>query len=358
MNRVRKLKLALWTLIGLAGSVAAARFLFGLGASTNLTDANPWGVWVGFDVMGGVALAAGGFIVTATVYIFKLERFHSVVRPAVLTAFLGYLAVAVGLMFDLGLPWNIWHMIVYWNPHSPLFEVGWCVMLYLTILTLEFFPVPAEEFPRLASIRRTLVKARLPLVIVGIGLSTLHQSSLGSLFLIMPYRLHPLWYSPILPVMFLISAISLGLSMVIFESHFTAYLYRRKPETELLASFGGACRWVLAIYLTVRFADLLIRRQAAQLFVADWRTALFWFEITVMALIPIALFTSTRVRHSRAGQWTAATFAVCGIVLNRIDVGGVAHPRPDGAFYLPSWTEISISVGIVSAATLAFLFVI
>ena len=159
MNRVRKLKLALWALIGLAASVATARFVFGLGASTNLTDANPWGVWVGFDVMGGVALAAGGFIVTATVYIFKLENFHSVVRPAVLTAFLGYLAVAVGLLFDLGLPWNIWHMIVYWNPQSPLFEVGWCVMLYLTVLALEFFPVPAEEFPRLASIRAKVAQS-------------------------------------------------------------------------------------------------------------------------------------------------------------------------------------------------------
>ena len=139
--------------------------------------------------------------------------------------------MAVGLLFDLGLPWNIWHMMVFWNPHSPLFEVGWCVMLYLTVLALEFFPVPAEEFPRLAKIRAVLVKARLPLVIVGIGLSTLHQSSLGSLFLIMPYRLHPLWYSPILPVLFLVSAIALGLSMVMFESHVTAYLYRRKPET-------------------------------------------------------------------------------------------------------------------------------
>jgi Ni/Fe-hydrogenase subunit HybB-like protein len=358
MNRVRKLKLALWALIGLAVSVATARFIFGLGASTNLTDANPWGVWVGFDVMGGVALAAGGFIVTATVYIFKLERFHSIVRPAVLTAFLGYLAVAIGLLFDLGLPWNIWHMIVYWNPRSPLFEVGWCVMLYLTVLALEFFPVPAEEFPRLASIRATLVKARLPLVIVGIGLSSLHQSSLGSLFLLMPYRLHPLWYSPILPVMFLISAIGLGLSMVIFESHLTAYLYRRKPETDLLASFGSACRWVLTVYVIVRIADLFVRRQAALLLIGDWRTGLFWFEIMVMAFIPIALFSFSRVRHSRAGQWTAATFAVCGIVLNRIDVGGVAHPRPDGAFYLPSWTEIAISVGVVSTAVLVFLFVI
>ena len=196
MNRVRNLKFALWMVTGLAAAVATARFLFGLGATTNLTDANPWGLWIGFDVMSGVALAAGGFVITATVYIFKLERFHAIVRPAVLTAFLGYAAVAAGLLFDLGLPWNIWHMIVFWNPHSPLFEVGWCVMLYLTVLSLEFFPVPAEEFSALAKARRLLIKLRLPLVIAGIGLSTLHQSSLGSLFLIMPYRLHPLWYSP------------------------------------------------------------------------------------------------------------------------------------------------------------------
>ena len=161
--------------------------------------------------MGGVALAAGGFTMTAIVYIFQLERFHPIVRPAVLTAFLGYIAVVAGLMFDLGLPWNIWHMIVFWNPHSPLFEVGWCVMLYLTVLTLEFLPVPAERFSSLARLRAVLLKFRIPLVIAGIALSTLHQSSLGSLFLIMPYRLHPLWYSPLLPVLFFVSAVGLGL---------------------------------------------------------------------------------------------------------------------------------------------------
>jgi Ni/Fe-hydrogenase subunit HybB-like protein len=358
MNRVRKFKLALWTVLGLAASVATARFLFGMGATTNLSDVNPWGVWVGFDVMGGVALAAGGFIVTATVYIFKLERFHSVVRPAVLTAFLGYAAVAVGLLFDLGLPWNIWHMIVFWNPHSPLFEVGWCVMLYLTVLSLEFLPVPAEEFPKLAKIRAVLIKVRLPLVLLGIGLSTLHQSSLGSLFLIMPYRLHPLWYSPILPLLFLISAIGLGLSMVMFESHVTAYLYHRKPETEILASFASAARWVLLFYLAVRFGDLIVRHQAGNLVVADWRTGWFWFEVLVMAVIPIILFSIKQVRDSRAGQWTAASLGVFGIVLNRLDVGGIAHPRPDGLFYLPSWTEVTISAGVVSLATLVFLFMI
>ena len=358
MNRVRHLKFALWSLLGLAASVAVPRFLFGLGASTHLSDANPWGFWIGFDVMGGVALAAGGFIVTATVYIFKLERFHSVVRPAVLTAFLGYLAVAISLLLDLGLPWNIWHMMVFWNPHSPLFEVGWCVMLYLTILTLEFFPVPAEEFPRLSKVRAVLLKARLPLVIVGIGLSTLHQSSLGSLFLIMPGRLHPLWYSPILPVLFLLSAIALGLAMVIFESHLTAYLYRRQPECELMALFARAATWVLAIYLAVRFADLLLRRQAGSLTDLDWRTAMFWAEVALMAIAPIALFLNERVRRSRAGQWATATLIVFGIVLNRIDVGGVAHLRPQGAFYLPAWTEVAMSVGVVAAAALAFLFMV
>ncbi len=357
MERVRRLKLVLWLGVGLALSVAAARFLFGLGATTNLGDANAWGLWVGFDVMGGVALAAGGFIVTATVYIFHLEKLHDIVRPAVLTAFLGYAAVAFSLLFDLGLPWNIWHMLVYWNPHSPLFEVGWCVMLYLTVLLLEFLPVPAEEFPRLAKVRTVLVRFRLPLVLVGIGLSTLHQSSLGSLFLIMPYRVYPLWYSPILPLLFLVSAIVLGIMMVTFESQTTAYLYRRKPETEILAPFAGAARWVLILYLVLRFGDLILRGQAHWLIVPSIYTFLFWFEICVLAIIPLVLLSIRRVRYSTTGQWALAAVGVFGVVFNRLDTGGLAHLRPSGEFYIPSWSEISISVGIVSAATLLFLWI-
>ena len=358
MNRVRRLKLALWALIGLAASVATARFIFGLGASTNLTDANPWGIWVGFDVMGGVALAAGGFIVTATVYIFKLEKFHSVVRPAVLTAFLGYLAVAVGLLFDLGLPWNIWHMMVYWNPRSPLFEVGWCVMLYLTVLALEFFPVPAEEFPRLASIRAKVVKVTSAIshrwhrtldsapVIVGFAVSD-HAVPAASAVVLADPSSH----------VFDLRDWARTLDGNVRESSDGIPLPPKAGDRP--AGFIRQCLPMgVNIYLSVRVIDLVVRQQASRLFVADWRTGLFWFEITVMGSIPIALFSLSRVRHSRAGQWTAATFAVCGIVLNRIDVGGVAHPRPDGAFYLPSWTEIAISVGVVSAAMLVFLFVI
>jgi Ni/Fe-hydrogenase subunit HybB-like protein len=358
MSRVNRLKFILWAVAGLAAAVAAARFAFGLGATTNLSDATPWGVWIGFDVMGGVALAAGGFIMAAAVYIFRLERLHPIVRPAVLTAFLGYAAVAVGLLFDLGLPWNIWHMIIFWNPHSPLFEVGWCVMLYLTVLALEFFPVPAEEFRGLSRVRAALIRFRMVLVIAGIGLSTLHQSSLGSLFLIMPYRLHPLWYSPVLPLLFLISAIALGMMMVIFESHTTAWLYRRKPETEALSSLGGAARWVIVLYLALRFGDLAVRGRLVHLVDGGWRPVFFWFELAVMALVPLAMFSIPRVRHSHGGQWSAAALGVFGVVLNRIDTGGLMHLGPAGQFYVPSWTEVSISAGVVSAATLAFLFLV
>jgi Ni/Fe-hydrogenase subunit HybB-like protein len=356
MSRARRLKLILWAVVGLAAAVGTTRMLVGLGTTTHLSDAMPWGLWIGFDVMAGVALASGGFIMTASVYIFKLERFHDVVRPAVLTAFLGYLAVVVGLLFDLGLPWNIWHMIVFWNAHSPLFEVGWCVMLYLTVLALEFFPVPAEEFGALAKVRRVLLKWRLPLVITGIGLSTLHQSSLGSLFLGMPYHLHPLWYSPWLPVLFLVSAIALGLQMVIVESHFTAYLYQRKPETHVLEALTTPARWILLVYLVLRFGDLAARGQLARLGAREWQVAMFWFEVAVMAVLPIALLSIARVRRSRAGQWTAAGLGVFGVVLNRVDVGGLVHGGRGEALYIPAWTEITVSAGVVAAAVLAFLF--
>lgn len=358
MDRVYRFKTILWLITGIAAAVATARFMFGLGATTNLSDSTPWGFWIGFDVMSGVALAAGGFIITASVYIFKREEFHPIVRPAVLTAFLGYIAVAVGLLFDLGLPWNIWHMTVYWNHHSALFEVGWCVMLYLTVLALEFFPVPMESFPRLAKIRNFLVKFRMPLVVLGIMLSTLHQSSLGSLFLIMPYRVHPLWYSNIIPIMFFISAVALGLMMVTFESLITTHLYRRKPETELLAKLGVAARWVLLIYLAVRFTDLGVRGQFVHLFEHDWRVIIFWIEIAISAVIPIILLFMKPVRTSHAGQWVISVMTVTGIVLNRLDVGGLVHLNRGGPAYVPAWTEIAISAGVVAAAALVFLFAI
>lgn len=358
MNRVHVVKSILWGLVGLSLAVAISRFAFGLGATTNLTDTTPWGLWIGFDVMAGVALAAGGFVITALFYMMRRKEFHPMVRPAVLTAFLGYVAVVFSLMVDLGLPWNIWHMIVFWNPHSPLFEVGWCVMLYTSVLLLEFSPVPLESTSRYAKIREFLMKFRFPLVLLGIMLSTLHQSSLGSLFLIMPFKLYPLWYTDILPILFFISAVGLGLMMVSFESLVSSWIYGRKPESHLIAKLGKAAVWVLSIFLVVRFVDLAIAGKLGLIFSGTWESLLFMAEILIMAVIPIILFAIPKTRHSLAGQWIGSFLVVFGAIFNRINVGGLTMLSTTGDTYFPSWMELSISFGIVSFMVLVFLFAI
>jgi Ni/Fe-hydrogenase subunit HybB-like protein len=358
MNRVRNAKLILWLITGFAAAVALNRFIFGLGVTTNLNDATPWGLWIGFDVMGGVALAAGGFVLTAIFYIMKRDEFHPLVRPAVLTAFLGYLAVIISLLVDLGLPWNIWHMIIYWNPHSPLFEVGWCVMLYTAVLLLEFSPVPLEKFSRYAKIRNFLMKFRFVFVLLGIMLSTLHQSSLGSLFLIMPFKLFPLWYSNILPVQFFISAVALGLMMVAFESLASHWLYKRKPETNLVAKLCKAAVWVLAIYFIVKIADIIAQGKSGLIFDGSWQSNLFIVEVLISTVIPAVIFAVPDLRKRGAVQWIGSSMVVLGMMLNRIDVGGVVMLGATGDSYTPLLTEIVVSLGIISVATLVFLFAI
>lgn len=362
MERISKVKLVLWTIVGIAAAVGITRFLFGLGVTTNLSDNTPWGFWIGFDVMGGVALAAGGFVIAAISYIFGNKKLHAITRPAILTAFLGYLAVVFGLLFDLGLPWNIWHLIIFWNPHSPLFEVGWCVMLYLTVLTMEFAPVVLEKFPRipfLAKIHKVLSKIKIPLVILGIMLSTLHQSSLGSLVLAMPYRLHPLWYSPIIPVIFFISAITLGFMMVMVESMTTSYLYRREQEKTILSDLKKYAFWMIVTYLVVRFGDIIYR--GADIFLFDLSSAsiLFWIEIVLSAIIPLIIFAFPYKKLNINALYFGALTGVLGIVFNRLNVGGLTHLNNIsgiGEFYFPSLMELSVSAGVVSIAMLAFFF--
>jgi len=357
MERVGRLKLILWVLVGLGFAAAVDRYLFGLGAATHLSDETPWGLWVGFD-LSAVAMAAGGFVLAATVYVFRLERFHKLIRLVVLGAFLSYLSFSTVLLFELGLPWRIWYITIFWNPHSPLFEVGWCVMVYTAVLILEFFPVPAEEFSALARVRRFLIKFRLPLVILGIMLSTLHQSSLGSLFLIMPYRLFPLWYSPWLPVLFFTSAVALGLMMPIFESHLVGYLYRRKPQGKLLAPLGEAALWVLVLYWGIRFADLAVRGQFHELVGGAWQVKVFWIEVALMGVLPVTIFSVRRLRERPGWQWAAATLGFLGIILNRVDVGGLIDFRRGMPLYIPAGQEVATSLAIVGGAILVFLFMV
>ena len=228
------------------------RVFYGLGGSTNLSDKFPWGLWIAFDVMCGVGLAAGGFTLVAMVHIFNIEKYKPILRPAILTAFLGYSLVVVGLLYDLGRPDRLWHPLVMWNPHSVMFEVAWCVTLYSTVLFLEFLPVVLEKFG-LHKPLEWIHKISVPLMILGVLLSTLHQSSLGTLFLIVPEKLYPLWYTPILPLLFYVSAIAVGLAMTIFESWHSSRAFGRALELPLLMSMARVLAVVLSVYLWIRF---------------------------------------------------------------------------------------------------------
>jgi Ni/Fe-hydrogenase subunit HybB-like protein len=360
-NRLRTVKTILWGIMGVLAVVSVARFTRGLGAVTNLSDATPWGIWIAFDVMAGVALAAGGFTLAATVYIFRLERYRPFVRPAILTAFLGYVAVAVGLIYDLGLPWHIWHPVVYPQPHSVLFEVAMCVILYLTVLALEFSPVVLEHqwfdrVPVFRAMHRVLKRATIPLVIAGIMLSTLHQSSLGSLFLITPSRLHPLWYSPVIWVLFLVSAIGVGLLMVTLESYVSAWLFGHELPRKRLAGLGRAASVTLLVYAVVRLADLAWRGRLGLAMEPSSAAGLFWLEMALSAIIPGILLALPVVRRSVHGLGLTALVGVLGIIGYRFDVAIVAFSRPGGASYFPSWMEVAVSVGIVAGALLVFIF--
>jgi Ni/Fe-hydrogenase subunit HybB-like protein len=329
------------------------RFAKGLGAATALSDKFPWGLWIGFDVLCGVGLAAGGFTLAAVVYIFHLKRFHPIVRPAILTAFLGYAMVAVALLFDLGRPYRIWHPLVMWNPRSVMFEVAWCVMLYLTVLALEFSPIVFERF-RLEKPLRIIKAITIPLVIAGVLLSTLHQSSLGSLYLIVPSKLHPLWYSPWLPVFFYVSAIGVGLAMVIFESNLSARAFGREIELPLLAQLAKAMVVVLAFYGVIRLQDLAGRGALHYLREPSTESVLFGLEVFLGIFLPVAMLVWRRVRESREGLFAAAVLVIAGFLLNRLNVSITGMEASSGTHYFPRWTEVSVTLSLVGAGFLVF----
>jgi Ni/Fe-hydrogenase subunit HybB-like protein len=353
-----KFKFSFWKLVFLfimaVGAYATyVRFTQGLGPSTHLSDQFPWGIWVGFDVLCGVMLAAGGFTLTAAVHIFNIKRLHPIVRPTVLTAFLGYVLVSVALMFDLGRPYRIWHPLVMRNPHSVMFEVAYCVMLYTTVLSLEFSPVLLERF-NLEKPLRIVRKALIPLVIVGVILSTLHQSSLGTLYLIMPTKLHAFWYSPLLPVFFFISAIAVGLAMTIFESSMSSKYFGRQLELPILKELGRVMMVVLAVYGILRFEDLFHRGVLRQVLHFGYETRLFLLEITMAIIAPLILLSFKKVRETPGGLYISAILVVLGFITNRLNVSITGMETAAGLRYVPKWTEYGITAAIVAAGFALF----
>ncbi|MFN2441576.1 MAG: NrfD/PsrC family molybdoenzyme membrane anchor subunit [Thermoanaerobaculia bacterium] len=351
-------RITFWRVVFVAILIAGAaatviRFTQGLGPATNLSDEFPWGIWIGFDILCGVMLAAGGFTLMATVHIFNAERFHPIVRPALLTAFLGYLLVVGALMFDLGKPWNVWHPMVMWNPSSVMFEVGWCVMLYTTVLSLEFAPIVFERF-RLERPLRIIRYISLPLVILGVLLSTLHQSSLGSLYLIVPGKLHPLWYSPLLPVLFFVSAIAVGLGMTMLEAALSARHLGHRFNVSIMSSLARILLVVLAVYAVLRFQDLSARGAWGYALSGGYEASFFWVEIALTLAIPAVLLSMARIRTSARGLFWVSICVVAGFVTNRLNVSITGMEASAGVTYIPKWTEVAITASIVAVGIAIF----
>jgi len=292
-------------------------------------------------------LAAGGFCIVGAVYLFNVERLHSIVRPAVLTAFLGYLLFIVGLLFDLGRPWYIWHQLIYMNPHSVMFEVGMCVMTYTTVLFFEFLPNVFERFNLQAPIK--WIKEIYPvLIVVGILLSTLHQSSLGSLYLIMPTKLHPFWYSPALPFFFFGSAVAVGLAMTIFESTQSSRALGRQLELPVLVTLGGALLVALWVNALLRFEDFWHRGLLGQIVKPSYEAYFLWAELLMAFVIPITLLSFKKVRLSPNGLYWASVISLLGFITNRLNVGIIGFETYVGHHYLPKWTEFSVTLMIIA----------
>lgn len=353
----------------------ALRFFFGLGFITNLDDSWPWGIWITIDVASGVALAAGGFTTGALVHIFWREHYHAIVRPALLTAMLGYTFVGVGVMIDLGRFYNIWHPMLpsMWSGNSALFEVGMCVMVYLTVLYIEFLPIfveglkgriklpgplaglnaPIESL--LGFLETSLDKVMFIFIIAGVVLSCMHQSSLGTLMVIAKYKMHALWYTPIMPFLFLLSAIMVGFPMVIFESIIASKSFRLKPEMDIIGPLARVTAIIGTLYAAVKILDLLIRDAFGLLFTGSFESLMFWIELGVCVILPVAIFYSSRARKSPALLMTGASLIVAGIVINRINVFLVAfNPLYSTKSYFPAIGEIAVTVAMI--CTIMFLY--
>jgi Ni/Fe-hydrogenase subunit HybB-like protein len=345
----------LMIILVVVGAVAAiVRFVFGLGETTNLTDKYPWGLWVSFDVVTAVPLAAGSFTLGAIVHCFNIKKLEPLVRPAIVTGFLGYSLVCVGLLVDLGQPHKGWHVLFYWNLHSPMFEVAMCVFAYTTVLFLEFLTPVAEKFGWTFSLR-VLRWFELPLVIAAASISTLHQSSLGTFFLIAVDKLHNLWYNPLLPLLFWMSAICTGMCIIIIEA-MSCHKWMGQPnEDDLLHTLVKILPWTLGAYITVRILSLFFLSDRP-LFDNSVMTWLFVIELGVGFVLPFVLFSVMSMQNNVRYLGRAATLVVLGVILNRFNVSMFGMMDPN-EIYFPSTIESLVTIGIIAAHILFFVVI-
>jgi Ni/Fe-hydrogenase subunit HybB-like protein len=339
----------------------AYRFIAGLGATTNLSQTNPWGIWIGFDMLSGVALAAGGYTIATSVYIFGLKDYHPIVRPAVLTGFLGYLFAVLGLTADLGRPWNLPVPLFFsWGGPSVMFEIAWCVVLYLSVLGMEFLP-PVFEWLGWPRARKIALNMTIGLTVAGVMLSTLHQSSLGGLFLMAPTKLHPLWYSPFIPAYFFISSIAAGLSMVIVESALSHRAFQSRADhtvnvDKLALGLARGASSVLFCYFFVKVQGVADGGRWSLLTTGYG----YWFLVEMLGFILLpSMLLAYGARHQKIMlvRWTAA-WVVLGIIVNRLNVSVIAMNWNVPDRYFPSFIEVMVSITLVTIGISTFRWIV
>jgi len=340
------------------------RFTQGLGATTHLSQTNPWGIWIGFDVVTGVAFAGGAYVLTFAVYVMKMEKFHPIVRATVLNGFLAYMFYAGALVFDLGRPWHVINPIIgnKFGYNSVLFLVAWHFLLYMTAEFIEFSPV-ITEWLGWKRARRITKSLTLAAVIFGVSLSSLHQSGLGALFLMAKPKIHPLWYSEFLPVLFLVSSVFSGISMIILESSISHRVFKlqlgpgsHKQLDEII--IGLARGAAMAMFVYYFFKALIFIHEGQWALMHDRWGAWYLLEVLGFVLVPMVLY-AYGARHRAVGIIKiAAGMSLFGILMNRLNVSVIAFNWNSPDVYVPHWMEIVVTLTVVFAEIWLFRFIV
>jgi Ni/Fe-hydrogenase subunit HybB-like protein len=351
--RLTRWDLILLALMTLGAVLAIVRFAMGIASVANINNAYPWGWWVGYGIMTMIGLGGVGFTITALVEILGRHRYHPLLRPAVLMAFLCYASAIVMLMVELGRPWKVWMILVSWAPTAALYEVGWCAFLYLSVLAFEFAQVPLEQlgWGRVLSVMRVIY---LPIMLLGVTLSHLHQSSLGTLMVLIPHKINTLWWSDQLPLLFLFSAMMVGPALAILEYLAAARWLGFEPRMAMLARLARIEACFVGLFLAFQVGDLLYRGAAGAMLTASVFAVSFWIEVGLGLLLPFVLLMMPEVRGSRAGLATACGLIIFGVLLHRLNVAVIGLRVRHWETYVPSFGEVGITLGITAGAVFVF----
>jgi Ni/Fe-hydrogenase subunit HybB-like protein len=341
--------------VAIAGILIIKRFIFGIGSVSTLSDGYPWGIWITYDVVVGTAIACGGYSMALLVYVFNKGEYHPLVRPALMASMFGYTLAGLSIVVDIGRYWQAYNLILPWymNVNSIMLEVAFCVSLYISVLWMEFSPTFAEWL-QAKGLKKMLDRVMFVFIAIGVLLPTMHQSSLGTLMVISGKKLSPLWQTGFLPLLFLISAISMGYAIVIFESLLSSVGFKRESETPILGKLAGIIPTLLGGYLIIRFGDLILRGKLGLIFSFDFKSLMFIAE-NVLYVVPLVILMNASNRKSAQKLFIAAVSLLLAGSVYRFNAYLIGFDPGQGWQYFPSFSELMITVGVISLEILAYL---